>query len=76
MIKTLTYFRLVDRAAFSPAETRELLSLGMSAYCAAVRSGQLRIVRIGGLPRIPAADVAALVSVESGLTHDPDSTTE
>ena len=71
MISTLTFFRKVERAAFPPAEAREILGVGMTGFNKLVQSGAIRIVRIGGRPRVLASDLSAELDKRDTTANRP-----
>ena len=63
----MTSWENAKRAAFSPAETAELLGLSEATIYRILRRGDLPSVLIGGSRRIPAAAIQKLLTEGAAL---------
>ncbi len=59
-----------DRILLRVSEAAEALSLSRSKVYEMINEGQLPVVRVGGVLRVPVAGLLALVEEQAGLSHE------
>ena len=61
---------MAEKLLYRVAEAAEALSLSRSKIYQMINEGNLPVVRVGGVLRVPVAGLLALVDESAGLSHD------